>query len=121
MRAFAGLETYESSRPLGPWLRRIVSNSAADHFRRERRFASAAQFDDSGGWQEMRVADSELTEAVAALSDDKRTVVVLHYWCDLSIEAIADSLSIPSGTVMSRLARALTVLRKNMEQTRVDG
>jgi RNA polymerase sigma-70 factor (ECF subfamily) len=49
------------------------------------------------------------------LSADHRVVVVLRYWRDLPIEAIADRLGVPSGTVRSRLHYALRELRREIE------
>lgn len=51
-----------------------------------------------------------LWNAVAALPDTFRTVVVLRYSEELSYEQIADVLSCPVGTVKSRLHHALKKL-----------
>jgi RNA polymerase sigma-70 factor, ECF subfamily len=51
-----------------------------------------------------------VAQALAQISLDHRAVAVLHYYLDMSIEEIAKELSIPAGTVKSRLSRA----RKNL-------
>jgi RNA polymerase sigma-70 factor (ECF subfamily) len=38
-------------------------------------------------------------------------VVVLHYWADLPLAAVADRLGWPVGTVKTRLHRALESMR----------
>ena len=46
-----------------------------------------------------------------ALDPQKRLVIVLRYWLDLSVEEIAGGSGVPVGTVASRLSRALSQLR----------
>jgi RNA polymerase sigma-70 factor (ECF subfamily) len=55
-----------------------------------------------------------LQEAIAALDDDQRIVVVLRDVEDLSIEEICEITGMPDGTVKSRLHRARLVLRKKL-------
>jgi RNA polymerase sigma-70 factor (ECF subfamily) len=50
---------------------------------------------------------------IQLLDADHRTVVVLHYYQDMSIAEIASLLEIPAGTVKSRLHTA----RKRIERT----
>jgi RNA polymerase sigma-70 factor (ECF subfamily) len=48
---------------------------------------------------------------MSVLDADLRTVVVLRYWADLPVDAIAQRVGVPSGTVKSRLNRALGLMR----------
>lgn len=60
------------------------------------------------------LADKQaLMEAVNALPSSFREVVLLHYFQGLGIDEIAETLSLPEGTVSSRLSRA----RKKIEDT----
>ena len=60
-------------------------------------------------------ADSDLRDmlsrALANLSIDHRTVVVLHHYSGLPLTEIADILGVPYGTVGSRLHHAIKALR----------
>jgi RNA polymerase sigma-70 factor (ECF subfamily) len=56
----------------------------------------------------------ELRAALATLSDDFRAVVLMFYFEDLSYKEIAAALQLPTGTVMSRLARAKAQLRNRL-------
>jgi RNA polymerase sigma factor (sigma-70 family) len=61
------------------------------------------------------VADPALARALTRLPIDQRTVVVLRYHLDWSIEAIAEALDCPPGTVKSRLHRGLLRLESMLE------
>ncbi|MFI0351883.1 SigE family RNA polymerase sigma factor [Actinomadura sp. 9N407] len=61
---------------------------------------------------------SDLDEILRALPVKQRAVVVLRYWCDLSEQEIAEALGISRGTVKSHTARAMTALRRHMEEVR---
>jgi len=109
-RAFAALSRFDERRPFAPWLHRIVANRCLDLLRAERRLAGDAELErlearDPGG------GDTELLEAVAGLSLQRRVVVVLRYGLGYPPAAIASILDLPVGTVHSRLARALDDLR----------
>jgi RNA polymerase sigma-70 factor (sigma-E family) len=52
-----------------------------------------------------------LAEQLATLGPRRRAVIVLRYYCDLSVEETAEVLGISQGTVKSQTARALDTLR----------
>lgn len=57
-----------------------------------------------------------LQEAIDALDEDQRAVVILRDVEELSIEEICEITGLPDGTVKSRLHRARLVLRKKMQR-----
>jgi RNA polymerase sigma-70 factor (ECF subfamily) len=57
-----------------------------------------------------------LQDAINALDDEQRIVVVLRDVEDLSIEEICKITELPDGTVKSRLHRARLVLRKKLQK-----
>ena len=59
-----------------------------------------------------------LATALAQLPLQQRAVVVLRFYYDWSTEQVAKSLGIPTGTVKSRLARALERLESHAEVSR---
>jgi RNA polymerase sigma factor (sigma-70 family) len=61
------------------------------------------------------VERDQLERAFSRLPVDQRAVVVLHHLMDLPVEAVADALEIPVGTVKSRLSRAMDGLRAAVE------
>jgi RNA polymerase sigma-70 factor (ECF subfamily) len=102
-----------------PWLRRLLLNSIAEEFRSRNRFQARIRLLQL----EPTVADSsgdladrdELQRAFRSLSVDHRTIVVLHHYLGLSIEELADSLGIPTGTAKSRLHYAIEALRATLD------
>jgi len=54
---------------------------------------------------------AELAAALTALSEEQREVVLLRFLDDMSLEEIAAALDVPTGTIKSRLHRALEILR----------
>lgn len=49
-------------------------------------------------------------QALGRLSADQRAVVVLRFWSHLTVPEIGSALGVPTGTVKSRLSRAIAAL-----------
>ena len=58
-------------------------------------------------------ARAELTTVLATLADGQREAVLMRFVDGMSLDEIADALSIPIGTVKSRLHNALETLRND--------
>jgi len=67
-----------------------------------------------------RIVDDKVLDAIDALPDDSRDVVVLSDVENLSYPEIAAVLGIPVGTVKSRLFRARRRLREALYDEAVD-
>jgi RNA polymerase sigma factor (sigma-70 family) len=58
------------------------------------------------------IADrDQLDAALRRLGPEERSIVVLHYYLDLTLPEAAKALGIPVGTAKSRLHRSLQALR----------
>lgn len=57
------------------------------------------------------VAESAVEDLLSGLSDAQKEIVRLRYTDGLDLQAIADALEVPLGTVKSRLHSALEILR----------
>jgi RNA polymerase sigma-70 factor (ECF subfamily) len=124
--ALRHLDRFDSRRPLGPWLNRIVVNRSIDwtRTRRLRTEIQAAPDDYRLESGDLAVSGPEAHEAqisgglmaaLAELSADRRAVVVMRYLLDYSPSEIAEALDLPTGTVNSRLRRALDQLGASYE------
>jgi RNA polymerase sigma factor (sigma-70 family) len=124
-KAFGALDRFDETRPFAPWAKRIAANCAIDQLRRRMSFIELEEETASlHTWELGEAPDDDLriwavADAVAALGDAKRVVVVLRYWLDLPLEEIAGLLGLPVGTVASRLNRALAELRDVLEEEHV--
>jgi RNA polymerase sigma-70 factor (ECF subfamily) len=110
------------------WFTRIVVNTCRDRLRARRRrpvvdlgaAVAARALDPASADTIHGLADRDaLARAFAVLDPDETVVVVLRYWRDLSVDDIADRLSIPPGTVKSRLHHALGRLRTALQVAEV--
>jgi RNA polymerase sigma-70 factor, ECF subfamily len=116
--------------PFKPWLYKIATNLARDHFksaavRLRSSLGSVGLLGDEGnpllhifdhdpGPEERALAGeqgSEVRAALARLSEDYRVVVLLRFYQGFSLQEIAETLQIPLGTVKSRLSVGVHRLR----------
>lgn len=107
--------------PLRPWFLRVVRNRCIDMLRRRRgndvpveQLADTSRTPDEAF--EVAEAAREVQIALQSIAKDKREIVVLRDYLDLSYAEIADVLEIAPGTVMSRLHRARMALKEALEQ-----
>jgi RNA polymerase sigma-70 factor, ECF subfamily len=114
-RAFSALRSFNGRCAFSTWLHRIVVNRALNVRRSEARLVHVET--GAVGLGEVPTGSSEVTDAVARLPTDRRTVVVMRYWLGFAPNEIAAILDLPVGTVHSRLGRALADLRKELEAT----
>jgi RNA polymerase sigma-70 factor (ECF subfamily) len=101
------------------WVYRVARNWAISRTRSRWRSVGGVPIDEVG-FHDHDPADETLAAALAGLGEEHRAVVVLRYHLDWSTEQVAAALGVPTGTVKSRLHRALAALRKTMEVDRDD-
>jgi len=125
LRFFSTLNRFDLSRPVRPWLLRIVHNLARDLRRRDRvwRMEPLEQVaaytpdqtenkNDPSALVETRDLRRRVWHVVHALEPIYREILVLRDYEDLSYAEIAVVLHVPIGTVMSRLHRARVMVRE---------
>lgn len=95
------------------WVYRVGLNWARSFLRRRRR-TTTSPFVDDAPVEDPQPTDPALRIALAALDPKHRSVVVLRYLLDWSVDQTADALDIAPGTVKSRLHRALAQLETHM-------
>ncbi len=104
------------------WFDRILVNTCIEHLRRQARRPQATLPDEPDIADRDTLAGSieldAIGRALGRLSPEHRATVVLRFWADLSTEAIAERLSVPHGTVRSRLHYALGALRIELKRER---
>jgi RNA polymerase sigma-70 factor (ECF subfamily) len=92
------------------WLRTVAVNLARRRWRRRSMLDRILRRTEPPPPAEPAGDHLDLHQAIQALGDEHRAVVVLHYLADLPVDEVASILDIPVGTVKSRLGRARTAL-----------
>jgi len=92
------------------WVRRVATNLAASRWRRIRVARAAAGHAAEQYAPEVSTDTVALVSGLRTLPERQRTVLVLHYMCDLTVDQIAAELSCPPGSVKSWLSRGRTAL-----------
>lgn len=127
LRALRHFDSYRGP-AMKPWLLAILKNVCNAEFARRRRqetptdlAGAAPAAEPMPLWQEPQSSpeaallrqqdDTAIRRMVAALPEPFREVIVLREMNDLSYDEIAKVAGVPLGTVMSRLARARSMLR----------
>jgi RNA polymerase sigma-70 factor (ECF subfamily) len=116
--AFERRSAFERDRASArPWLYGIAANVVAKHHRSgARRFRAMARvpagrpLDEDPADRAVAAADAgarwtRVMDAIGALPEAERQVLLLFAWEELSYEEIALALGVPMGTVRSRLSR----------------
>ena len=120
-RAWRQRSSLRSLEAAQAWFDRILVNVCRDRLRRRRprvRWAEVGEGLVSPAADPFAalLARDAVARAMTGLQIDHRIVLVLRYWADLPVDAIAVRIGIPPGTVKSRLHYALRALRAALEE-----
>jgi len=126
--AFTKLSSFHGKSAFFTWLYRIAYNVAISRLRRKKPTVSLGSRDESNqlqlpsdapppehGLQQQEEA-KQLMQAMDALSEEHRAILVLREMEELDYEAIGEILDLPIGTVRSRLHRARLQLKEQLEK-----
>lgn len=95
------------------WMIRILMNLCATQYKKSQR---EVQLPESMEWSdETEFENLDLKEAIAKLPEQYRQLVILKYFGGYSTKEMADLLDIPMGTVGTRISKALSILRVDLE------
>jgi RNA polymerase sigma-70 factor (ECF subfamily) len=135
LRAYRFFDKYEQGSNFRAWMFRILKNSFINRYRKDHRAPDTVDFaaieENLERWIEpgpasstapsdpeqilLRAAvDAEIEEAVQTLPPDYRMVFLMAIQEEMSYKEIAAALSIPIGTVMSRLHRARRLMQARL-------
>src|SRR5438552_3693468 len=123
LQAWRSFENFEAGTNCRAWLYKILFHCVSHHRRKWFRFpllkekeefleANLVQPDSVS----KHVTDSEILKALDEIPAEFRSVVLLADVEEFAYKEIAEILSIPIGTVMSRLSRGRALLRKRLVQ-----
>ncbi|HLQ61123.1 MAG TPA: sigma-70 family RNA polymerase sigma factor [Candidatus Acidoferrales bacterium] len=117
VRAYRARHRYQPTAPPGAWLHRIAVNTAISHLRRAklaRALPARLYLPPDRREYDQAEAKGVVDLALAALTPKLRAAVVLHYYQGFTRDEIAGMLGIPAGTVASRIAKAMVIMRREL-------
>jgi RNA polymerase sigma-70 factor (ECF subfamily) len=136
IQLYTSRDSFDKTRPLRPWLFTIAANKAKDALRKQQRTATATigtladsqemSFDDvldtltsdsTMPYDELEGGEiaSQVRRVIADMPDNLREILILAYFNKFSYKQMAQVLSIPIGTVKSRLHTAVGRFTKDWE------
>ncbi|MBA2876271.1 RNA polymerase sigma factor SigW [Thermaerobacillus caldiproteolyticus] len=131
VRAYINIHTYNTNMKFSSWLYRIATNLSIDKIRKKKPsvyldeevsgtegLTVYSQLPSTEASPEETLESLELQEtvqkAIEKLPEKYRSVIVLKYIEDLSLQEISEILDIPIGTVKTRIHRGREALRKHL-------
>ncbi|HKW71526.1 MAG TPA: sigma-70 family RNA polymerase sigma factor, partial [Candidatus Dormibacteraeota bacterium] len=110
------LARFDPQRPFEPWFWKLAANTTIN-YRRKRVPIPAEPLEESTGEDTTsRGHDPALVEALAQLDPAYRLPILLHYYADLSLEQVSQSLNLSVPAIKSRLHRARAQLRNSLAE-----
>jgi RNA polymerase sigma-70 factor (ECF subfamily) len=134
LQLFTSQNSFDRDRPLRPWLYTIAANKAKDALRKMQRTAAVpigtmTESDDMSFGDMLNVLSSEeerpfdgiekdetatnVRRVISNMPDNLREILVLAYFNRFSYKQMSEVLSIPIGTVKSRLHTAVGKFAKD--------
>ena len=130
VKAYKNFDKFEEGTNCKAWLYRILMNEYISQYRHTRRERSCVDrheeldenqadmrdiyYEDDEYSEQSPDFGDEVTLALKNVPDDFRAIIVMADLQERSYKEISEKLSIPVGTVMSRLFRGRQILRKKL-------
>lgn len=132
LRVYKNLDRYDDTLKFSTWIYRIATNLCIDRLRRRKpTYSLDAESNDYEGLDgysmlpsDERTPESELVlsdtqriihEAIDSLPPKYKSVMILRYIRDLSLQEVGDILGMPVTTIKTRVHRGREFLRKKLE------
>lgn len=124
LRLFRYARRIDLQRPLEPWLYRMTVNQSLSWIKRRNQWARLLE--EVSEWifgerknvpfqnTELNDTWNQVQQALLSLPLAQRTVVVMYYINDLSLQEISEILDVPVGTVKSRLHYGRQALKEHL-------
>jgi len=123
VKLFRNLARYDAQRPFEPWFWKLAANTTINY----RRKRVPMPTDQSADQRIEETAspgpahDPTLVDALAQLDPAYRLPILLHYYADLPVEQVAQSLNLTVPAIKSRLHRARALLRNSLAEAEEAG
>lgn len=127
LRAYRSFSSFRKEAQFSTWITRIAMNVCTDELRKRRPAVSLEQMREEAGFDppskekspysqlEEKERLALLRKALGELPEDVRQLIVLRDVKGMSYDEIAEILSLPLGTVKSRISRARDKLAEKLK------
>lgn len=133
LRVYRNLDRYDENQKFSTWIYRIGTNLCIDRLRKRKpNYSLDAEMNDQEGIDGYAMIPSDdrtpetyllvsetqqmVHEAIESLPAKYKTVMVLRYLKDMSLQEISDVLDMPVTTIKTRVHRGREFLRKKLER-----
>lgn len=132
LRVYRNLSRYDVNQKFSTWIYRIATNLCIDRLRKRKpNYSLDAEMNDQEGVDGYSMISSDdrtpesyflvsetqrlIHEAIETLPAKYKSVMVLRYLQDMSLQEISDVLDMPVTTIKTRVHRGREFLRKKLE------
>jgi RNA polymerase sigma-70 factor, ECF subfamily len=132
LRVYMNMDRYDENQKFSTWIYRIATNLCIDRLRKRKpNYSLDAEMPDGEGadWYSLLPSNQDTPEeeivlsetqdqirkAISTLPEKYKSVVILRYLHDMSLQEIGDVLGMPVTTVKTRVHRGREYLRKKLE------
>lgn len=132
LRVYKSLDRYDENQKFSTWIYRIGTNLCIDRLRKRKpSYSLDADMNDQEGMDgysmipsDDRTPESEMLlsetqriihQAIETLPAKYKTIMILRYIQDMSLQEISDVLNLPVTTIKTRVHRGREYLRKKLE------
>lgn len=123
MKIFENIKDYDTNRPFRPWLRRIIINTAINHFHRTKNNHDFQRLEHATNGElkdeetiTSGISYTEIINMIQQLTPAYRTVFSLYVIEGYKHKEIAEKLDIAVGTSKSNLSKAKKNLQTILEE-----
>ena len=141
LKAFKGFNRFERGTNFKAWFFRILMNTAVSRYRKKKRRPAEVDLEEIPGTPLLDKAEStglrldgadpaqafmerirvdRVHEAIGELPEEFRQVSILYFLEEFTYPEIAEVLSVPVGTVRSRLHRARKALQRRLMDVAIE-
>ena len=118
LSAYKNIDKLENKEYFLTWIITILRNKCFDTLKRNKKIISIdeTEMQNKETYYDTYKVESSLERILNKIDSDLKEVIVLYYYDELTVKEIARIMSIPEGTVKSKLSRAREKLRLLLEK-----
>jgi RNA polymerase sigma-70 factor (ECF subfamily) len=121
VKLYRNLDRFDVDRPFEPWFWKLAANTSINYRRKRVPLPAEASEELADEASALPRHDPALVQALSQLDPSYRLPVLLHYYADLSLEQVAQSLNSSVPAIKSRLHRARAQLRNSLAEAEESG